>query len=280
MRQRHLSTKRTSFLFRSSPAKPSPQTGALIETAQAWLGFTQAAGMKTPFGERTGYDGHVWAGAFLDTIFFDAGLEIPACVYPPSGLAEFIRCGRVVTQPQPGDIVFFVFATGELFGVMHCGLVVDTSAWRETGLFYTIEACVNSGLPRSDPSLRGVYKRRRARHEVLAFCRPADKGPVGETGQPAPVITFETVRPGRRNNNIGLVQLALRQVTGLVGETPDMFDGSTQSAYAHWQRIIGYVGPDASGIPDPASLQLLGDRTRKFKLDATTRKLDDSSTQK
>lgn len=233
--------------------------------------------MRTPFGERCGYDGHVWAGAFLDTVFFDAGVEIPACVYPPSGLAEFMRMQRVVEKPQPGDIAFFVFATGELFGAMHCGLVVDTSVFDETGMFYTIEACVNSGLPKSDPSLRGVYKRRRVQHEVLAFCRPASNTEIKETGQPVPIITIETVRPGRRNKNIGHVQLALKQVTGLVGETTDMFDGSTQSAYAHWQRIIGYVGSDATGNPDRASLQLLGDRTRKFKLDATSAAADNSS---
>jgi hypothetical protein len=47
-----------------------------------------------------------------------------------------------------------------------------------------------------------------------------------------------------------------------------MFDGQTKSAYARWQRITGRVGADASGIPDRASLQLLGERTRKFQLDA------------
>jgi len=57
-------------------------------------------------------------------------------------------------------------------------------------------------------------------------------------------------------------------VTGLRIQVPDLFDRSTQHAYARWQRMTGRVGADASGIPDRASLQLLGERTKKYKLDA------------
>ena len=249
-----------------------PET--VIETAEAWLGFTTAGlNGRTPFGERSGYDVN-WAGSFIDAVFHDAGMRIPSCVYSSSGLAEFIKQKRVTGRPQPGDIVFFTFPTGDTFGVGHVGLVADTSRWKSDGLVGTIEAQVNSGLPKSDPHLRGVFRRIRSRHEILAFARPdfKMKGQPGakkpDTGQRAGLALI-SIRPGRRNKSIGLVQVALAQVTGSLGKiTVDMFDGQTQHAYARWQRQIGYANDKATGIPDEASLRLLGEITGKFQLDA------------
>jgi hypothetical protein len=264
MRQRHLLTNWKKFFLRTTQPEPPKQ----LETATAWLGQLSQGG-RIDFSERVGYSGVTWAGAFIDCVFHDAGLVIPSVTYPASGLAEFIKTRRVVEKPQPGDIVFFVFATGSPFQVMHVGLVADVREWETAGLVGTIEGDVSSGLAKSDPSLRGVFRRIRDGHEILAFARVQPAPTIKqETGQPAPILDVRRVTPGRRNKDIGLVQLALKQVTGLIGETPDMFDGQTKSAYARWQRITGRVGADASGIPDRASLQLLGERTRKFQLDA------------
>lgn len=264
MRQRHLSTNWNKFFFRNT----QPELKQL-EVATAWLGYVPING-RAEFAERVGYPASPWAGAFVDCVFHDAGLVIPSCTYPASGLAEFLRLGRVVKNPQPGDIVFFSFATVDMFGSPHVGLVADVREWETTGLVGTIEGDVSSGLAKSDPSLRGVFRRVRSGHEILAFARvqPALEKTKIETGQPVPVIDPRRVQPGRRNKDIGLVQLALSKVTGLRIQVPDLYDGSTQHAYARWQRITGRVGTDASGIPDRASLQLLGDLTRKFKLDA------------
>jgi hypothetical protein len=58
-------------------------------------------------------------------------------------------------------------------------------------------------------------------------------------------------------------------VTGSLGKiTVDMFDGQTQHAYARWQRQIGYASDRATGVPDAISLQLLGEITGVFKLQA------------
>jgi hypothetical protein len=250
------------------------QPDTVIETAEAWLGFINVGlNGRTPFGERSGYEVN-WAGAFIDTVFHDAGMRIPSCVYSSSGLAEFIKQGRVKNKPQPGDIVFFAFPTGDIFGVSHVGLVADTSRWKTDGLVGTIEAQVNSGLPKSDPYVRGVFRRIRSRHEIIAFARPdfKIKGQPGarklETDQRAS-LTLISIRPGRRNKSIGLVQVALMKVTGSLGKiTIDMFDGQTQHAYARWQRQMGYANDRATGVPDEASLRLLGETTGVFKLDA------------
>jgi hypothetical protein len=116
----------------------------------------------------------------------------------------------------------------------------------------------------------GVYRRVRSKHEIIAFAnpnyRPGNK--KAPTGQRAG-LQLSSIRPGRRNKSIGLVQLALSKVTGGLGRfIPDLFDGSTQQAYARWQRQVGYASDRATGIPDPVSLRLLGETTGCFQLDA------------
>lgn len=246
-----------------------------IKEAERWLGFQARAHNSTPFGELAGYDGQVWSGSFIDYVFFNAGLVIPSCTQTGQGLGEFIKQRRVYKNPQPGDIAFFNFATDGRFGMMHIGLVKDTRRWKTDGLVQTIEGQVNSGLPKGDPAQTGVFERVRSKHDIICFARPAQnrlrpgislKKQTGGLGK----INAETVKPGRRNKNIGLVQLALTKTVGLGHVTPDMFDSETQRAFAHWQRIAGYVGNDATGIPDERSLRALGSRSRVFELDATS----------
>jgi hypothetical protein len=242
----------------------------VLEQAQAWLGYTANTSGRTPFGERSGYDGTVWAGSFIDAVFHDAGVTIPSCVYPPSGLAEFNKQGRLSQKPRPGDIAFFVFPTGDTFSVPHVGLVLETSRWKADGIVWTIEGNINSGLPKADVHQMGVYRRVRSKHEIIGFGNPTYRpgAKKSTTGQRVG-LQLSSIRPGRRNKSIGLVQLALAKVNGGLGRfIPDLFDGSTQHAYARWQRQIGYANDRANGIPDAASLQLLGETTKKFQLDA------------
>jgi len=257
-----LSTHWKKYFFRTTQPEPLLQ----LAVAESHLGYTPL-GNRSEFAERVGYPGVTWAGAFIDCVFHEAGLTIPSVTYPASGLAEFIKAKRVVEKPQPGDIAFFTFATAAPFETMHVGLVVDTREWETAGLVQTIEGDIPSGLAKSDPSLRGIFRRVRDGQEILAFARPDFDRPKNEV-QPALTIKPETVKPGRRNKDVGLVQEALKIVTGLRYNTQVLFDGHTQQAYARWQRMTGRVGADASGLPDRASLQLLGERTRKFKLDA------------
>lgn len=240
---------------------------AVIDEAERWLGFRPAGNMSTPFGELAGYNGQTWAGMFIDYVFFKAGVVIPSCGYSPTGLAEFTGSRRVYKNPRPGDIAFFSFSvTGESYGMPHVGLVVKTDRWNVDGLVQTIEGNVGSGLPKADPGLTGVYSRVRSRHEVLGFGRPRFRPAIfGRTGKAGTTtIDVETVRPGRRNRSIGLVQAGLARTVGLGKVTVDMFDTETERAYAHWQRTLGYVGSDARGIPDLRSLRALGERTKLF----------------
>jgi len=244
----------------------------VIEVAEGWLGHYSAAGLRTPFGESTGYDGNLWAGSFIDFVFHTAGLTIPSCVYSPSGLAEFIKAGRFHSKPQPGDVVFFTFGTGDTFSVGHVGLVADLSRWKLTdgGVVGTIEGCVNSGLAKSDPSLTGVFRRVRSHQEIIGFGRPEfrpGRGYKTVTGQRA-LVKLESIRPGRRNKSVGIVQDGLGLTVSLRFPMTDMFDGPTQHAYARWQRVNGYVGNNANGVPDLRSLTRLGKVTGLFDVES------------
>jgi hypothetical protein len=240
-----------------------------LETAASHLGYHARAGMSSVYGGTVGHQGLPWDGSFVDVVAREAGITVPSCVYPTSGLAEFIRRRRWHAKPQPGDIAFFTFSTGDNFGSPHIGIVTEVKDWKRLGRFRCIEGMVNSGLPNGSPVCDGVFERTRWKTDVLGFGRPdfqlrPGRELIKADGQP--VVSVSNVQPGRRNRDIERVQLALSRVTGLRNVKQGAFDGQTQSAYAAWQRQIGYVGTQAIGIPDEASLKRLGDETGYFGL--------------
>ena len=241
----------------------------LVLVAKSHLGYHARAGLQSTYGGMTGHQGLPWDGSFVDVVAREAGVTVPACVYPTSGLGEFIRIRRWHAKPQPGDIAFFTFSTGDAFGSPHVGIVSEVTDWNRLGRFRCIEGMVNSGLAKGSPVNDGVFERTRWKHDVLGFGRPDFKLRPGREiikadGQPA--IALSNVQPGRRNRDIELVQLALSKATSLYNAKRGAFDGLTQAAYAHWQRQLGYVGNQASGIPDIDSLRALGDRSGIFQL--------------
>lgn len=243
--------------------KTNDGPGLLIASAEKHLGYLCRPGNDSIFGRTVGYSGLPWSGSFIDVVAREAGVQLPACVYSTSGLAEFIRQRAWRENPQPGDIVFFTFPTDDQFGMPHVGLVTHTDRWRADGYINTIEGNVNSGLAKASQTRDGVYRRLRSKHEILGFGRPGySSTPPSLTG--VPEIHVGNIRPGKRNKEIELVQRALVQRVGMRPAKPGMFDGRVLIAYAHYQRIIGFVGDDANGIPDIDSLQRLGRETGLF----------------
>jgi hypothetical protein len=232
---------------------PSPQLERFLTEARSHLGYKCRPGGLSDFAVRTGYKGSAipWSGAFIDCVARDSEIFLPACVYTPSGLAEFSLSRRVHENPEAGDIVFYSFPTAEQFGMPHVGIVTDTSEYTHRGMFRAIEAQVCSGLPRSSTDKTGVFERTRHKSEVIAFARPNfDLRPgIGPKKQTVAIlIKARNVRPGRRTSDVQTVQSALTVVTGESGFTAGEFDSITQQAYARWQRQIGLVFPDCTGV--------------------------------
>jgi hypothetical protein len=273
MKTNQTNTRTSSGIFRRRN-NSDPRRDQFLEVARGYLGYRTRPSGLSDFAVQTGYKGHAipWSGAFVDVVARNAEIFMPACVYTSSGLAEFTHSRRIVSEPQPGDVVFYAFPTTDQFGMPHCGIVTDVSTYRETDTFMAIEGQVSSGLPRASQSADGVFERVRWRYDVLAFARPdfsrilrrPGVGNENADGLPYEPVRTDRVRPGRRGQDVQVVQNALTRIAGLGGHEPGVFDAATQRAYSRWQRQIGTVYPDCTGVPDLPSLRLLGQVAESF----------------
>jgi hypothetical protein len=241
-----------------------------LQEAKSHLGYKTRPSGLSDFGQRVGYGGHdlPWSGAFIDVVARDSGIFIPACIYTPNALAEAMYSRRVKKDPRPGDIVFYNFPTLTGFGMPHVGIITDTSRWKTEKIFSAIEGQVNSGLPKASKDKTGVFPRTRGKWDVVAFYRPdfkarPDKGPKNSATGPK-TIKMHNIRPGKTHPEVKIVHQALSSFFSLRQIPRDTFDLDMQRTFARWQRMIGFVGEDASGVPNEPSLARLGRETGFF----------------
>lgn len=242
-----------------------------LEVANSYVGYKARPGGQSGFGEMVGYNSHgtPWTGAFIDVVAREAGVLLPACVYTPSGLAEFVHTRRFKTRPRPGDIVFFSSETDQDFGMPSAGIVTDITNVRETDRFKCIQAQTHPGLPKSSKDRDGVYIRERWLGDTIGFGRPDFKArPGGDLNNATDRLSIDpnSVRPGRKNQYIATVQIALWVIVDLKISEPGKFDERTREAFARYQRRIGIVGSAATGIPDAGQLGRLGRESKMFEV--------------
>jgi len=269
--------------------KTKDLTAAVLLTARKYLGYTSEILGKTSFGERTGYTTAPWAGAFIDVVLRESGLRtVPSFMYTPAALAEFLRNGQVSKKPRPGDIAIFNFAstTASAFSQPHAGIVTDVRHLKNTGMFTTIEGNTTGQSSYQDKD--GVHQKVRHLTDVVVFCRIESRGSLltklymklsrsgpdklelqdlEEAARIQETVSAKLVRPGTKNKSIKLVQLALSTVTDINGCEPGKWDAATQNAFARYQRNIGRVGSDASGLPEVNTLKRLAAESGIFKID-------------
>jgi len=262
-----------------SPLSSKEQLEVFLSKALAYQGHRANANMVSGFGEKVGYGSNPWAGSFIDVVAREAGLttrNVPATVYTPAALAEFVKRNALYQRPQRGDIAFFAFP-GEgartMFDMPHVGIVTETSRFAATGMFQVIEAQTSTGLPRGNQDPTGVYLRVRSAQEVIGFGRPdfkpqknlsfSNKLKVSASGA-LPVLTVAHLTTGRPNRATATLQLALSSQVQLAGYLSGTFDQATRAALAHYQRTLGRIGSDATGKPDPITLACLARDTGLF----------------
>ena len=282
--------------LRKDPA-PLAAVELFIKSAQQHLGYAAELGGRTKFGQKVGYDSQQWGGAFIDVVCRDSGLEGPSFTYTPAALAEYFRSGLVYRDPLVGDIAVYNFSSNtghaaDVFGMPHCGIVTDVREFSSTGRFITIEG--NTLGTTSHQQKDGVHQKVRHVSDVLAFCRPLefstgnfigkmlrllDRGRTKFNGEdllaieeaarvPLTIKLPTEIKHGDRNKRIETIQLALATVTDLRGAEPGKWDPSTAAACARYQRVIGFVGKDVSGLPNLHTLRRLARETGLFKIDA------------
>lgn len=268
-----------------------------IKSAQQHLGYTAEQLGRNKFGARVGYDAQPWAGAFVDVVAREAGLKLPSFTYTGAALAEFIRSGNFSRVPQIGDIAIFNFSSNvghaaDQFSMPHCGIVTDVREFESSGRFVTIEG--NTVGASVHQNKDGVYQKVRSINEVLVFCHPmthghktfnerlialldrgrtkfdgSDVAAIEEAASAVQSLKLEKeIKHGDRNRKIEIIQLALATVTDLRGAQGGKWDSITAAACARYQRMIGYVGKDADGLPDVNTLKRLARDTGLFTLDA------------
>lgn len=143
----------------------------------------------------------------------------------------------------------------------HVGIVTDVSEWKRLERFQSVEGQV-------DGTVKIVT---RGKFETIGFGRPNFKVRPGRRNlQTGPVfVNPSKIKPGSRGPDVLNVQLALVKLAGLQNHSPAVFDSETQKAFARWQRLIGFVGSDADGVPTPSSIRRLGEISEIFSIDPT-----------
>lgn len=282
--------------------KKAPAAAELfIKIAQQYLGYTADLGGRNIFGQKVGYDSRPWSGAFVDVCAKEASLEIPAFVYTSAALAEFIRSGNFSREARPGSVAIYNFSseTGQAadqFSMPHCGIVIDVREFQDTGRFIAVEGNVEGTTTYTKKD--GVHQRIRTINDVVLFCHPKfdgrpsagrqtfserlmawmDRGRTKFDGpeieeiaaaskQPVKLLMSGEIKHGDRNKRVEIIQLALATVTDLRGVQLGKWDGTTAAACARYQRIIGFVGRDATGLPDLTTLKRLAKDTGLFSID-------------
>lgn len=227
--------------------------------------------------------GQPWCAVFVSwcAMKSDAVTLFPRTASCGTGLQWFRDRGRSSEYPAIGAQVFFGVGGAFGNGGHHTGIVYAY----DQNYIYTVEGNTNtSGSPEGD----GVYLRKRARRDpyVHRYGYPDYPGGIvsadpkwGGAGQPTvphqgggEVSLSRVIAAARKDapapgtpksypEGVLLVERALVEEGLLDREYADGSYGTkTISAYAAWQRRLGYTGSDADGIPGKDSLGRLGAR--------------------
>lgn len=139
----------------------------IIAIARAEVGYaeTPANSNKTKYGQWFGLDGVAWCGMFVSWCYWKAGAPLGNIGFAKgfagcqTAVAYFKKNGLLVTDPKPGDIVFFDWNADGRYD--HTGLYVRSLG---PATFETIEGNTSA----SNQSNGGqVQQRTRALKNVL-----------------------------------------------------------------------------------------------------------------
>ena len=115
----------------------------IVEIAKAEIGTTEVPkdSNETKYGKWFGLDGVAWCGMFVSWCYAMRGKPLPNIGFKKgfagcqTAVAYFKKNNRIVTEPNPGDIVFFDWNLDGRYD--HTGIFVE---WIEEGKsFYSVE---------------------------------------------------------------------------------------------------------------------------------------------
>ena len=144
-----------------------------IDIAAGEIGQTETPpdSNKTKYGKWFGLDGVAWCGVFVSWCYDKAGKPLGNIGFKKgfagcqTAVAHFKKAGKIVSEPQPSDIVFFDWNKDGRYD--HTGMFVK---WieKQKGTFETIEGNTAVG----NDSNGGNVMRRVRNKSVAIFVRP------------------------------------------------------------------------------------------------------------
>lgn len=209
-----------------------------IKLAKGELGVTEYPANSNNVKYNTWYYGRMvqgaaypWCAVFISYIFKDSPLLCKKTASCLEMLEWFEAHNRLVTHPQPGDLVFFKYQTNTR-RTNHVGIIISVA---DSNNFLTIEG--NTSVKSNDNG-GAVMERRRTRVNVVAFARPE----YSDLDQYHP-----TLRRGAKGESVELLQEMLN-VKGIQVAVDGDFGVLTEDAVRSFQNangltVDGVVGP-------------------------------------
>lgn len=193
------------------------------------------------YGRDVSGDAYPWCCTFVWWVFHSlnrSDLVFPKTAYCPYALTWFEARQRIVTEPLPGDVVFYNFAGGKT--PTHIGIVESVGP----SSIVAIEGNTSDG----DPTNGGqVMERVRPRRVCVAFARPsyAASEPLVD------VSGYKTLREGDAGPWVELLQNALT-LRGVRVQIDAEFGPETATAVRAFQtragcQVDGVVGVETWG---------------------------------
>lgn len=142
----------------------------IVSIASAEIDYKESAGNRTKYGKWFGMDGHAWCGQFVSWVFDQAGLNLgiidfykgfASCNFAVTNVHKW---GRIVTQPLPGDVVFYDWQGDGRFD--HTGIFVKDLG---KGYFEAIEG--NTSF-KNNSNGGEVMRRADRKYKTAIFVRP------------------------------------------------------------------------------------------------------------
>lgn len=250
-----------SSAFAATPAAassevPTARAATAIAFAKTQLGKPYVFGATGP----SSWD----CSALVQAAWRAAGVTIGRDTYAQATLTKVPK-----SSMRPGDLLLYDIPGDSQPNPNHVAMYMGNGQVIEATASLTATQTILSGAKRG---VNTSYESQRDAY-ITSVVRPAPGDVAGGTPPPPPPpvvklpvvdisVTIAAAKAG--NGDVTVVQNALAKLGFLTTAERGPFGPKTKTAYAAYQRSLGYTGSDADGIPGATSLTKLGSKTGLF----------------
>jgi hypothetical protein len=141
----------------------------IIEIALKEVGYKETPPNKTKYGKWFGLDGVPWCGIFVSWVYAQSGKPLGNIGFLKgfagcqTAMQYFTKHNKIVTDPQPGDIVFFDWNKDKRYD--HVGIYYKP---QEAGMFLSIEGNTSN----TNQNNGGMVMIKTREYKYATFIRP------------------------------------------------------------------------------------------------------------